>query len=355
MTLPELHPDELLAREAASTLTPREWTDLSAHLARCPACALERTVRREAARVRAPSDLDHAIAARVLGRLMTGQDREPPPAKRSGLSGRGRRLAYAALVLLLVSGTATAGVALVVQIRHRQPAGVETEVRRTPRARVAAPKRPRAAATAVIAPGASAAEEAIAAEIGPPETAPAAAEPAAPSPTSGAAVPPANSVAHGAASGRVTTATSRLRSSRARAQPDTALDERSGVDAATLLSQAAAAESAGRTATASRLYLELGRLFPGTREEVAARALHAQLSLDRLGNPAQALALFERYLAAQPTGTLAEEARLGRARALERLGRTTDERAAWVELLRAHPRSVHAAAARTRLAALGAP
>src|SRR4029079_18084464 len=88
MRLPELHPDELLSRESSSTLTATERADLSAHLARCPACALERTVRREAARVRVPSDLDHAIAARVVGRLLADPDREIGPVKRGGFWGR---------------------------------------------------------------------------------------------------------------------------------------------------------------------------------------------------------------------------------------------------------------------------
>src|SRR6185369_171447 len=108
-------------------------------------------------------------------------------------------------------------------------------------------------------------------------------------------------------------------------------------------------------AGASRLYGELARSFPGTREDIVARALHGQLLLDRLGRPARALALFEAYLNAEPAGTLAEEARLGRARSLERLGRPSEERSAWFELLRAHPRSIHAAAARARLASLDMP
>lgn len=346
MTLPELHPDELLAREASSSLTAREWADLSAHLARCPACALDRAARREAARVRAPSDLDHAIAARVVGRLMSGQHPELLPAKHTGASGGGgRRLAYVALALLLISGTATAGVALVAQIRHRDEPRVEAEARPTPRARVAAPKRQRTATD----PRGS--EEAAALSPPPtPEAAPVAVEPPPPSPA--AATRPMR--LHERDSDR-TIAGSASRPSPGRALAGRDLGERSHPDAATLLSQAEAAESAGRPNSASALYGELGRQFPGTREEIVARALHGQLALDRLESPGRALALFERYLAVEPHGTLAEEARLGRARALERLGRASDERAAWRELLRAHPRSVHAAAARARLATLDGP
>jgi tetratricopeptide (TPR) repeat protein len=126
-------------------------------------------------------------------------------------------------------------------------------------------------------------------------------------------------------------------------------------DAATLLAQAEEAGSAGRFAGASRLYGELARTFPGTREEIVARALHGQLLLDRMGSPGRALGLFEAYLNAAPDGTLAEEARLGRARSLQRLGRSSEERSAWRDFLSAHPRSVHAAAAHARLTALDAP
>ena len=70
----------------------------------------------------------------------------------------------------------------------------------------------------------------------------------------------------------------------------------------------------------------------GTRAEtmVAVRAgsEDGQLLLDNLNDPARALARFERYLENEPSGALAEEARVGRARALASLDRRDDERAA---------------------------
>jgi TolA-binding protein len=111
----------------------------------------------------------------------------------------------------------------------------------------------------------------------------------------------------------------------------------------------AAANEARRhdPAEAMRLYHQLQQQFPGTREEVNSRFTLGRLLLDRGEDPAQALALFTRYLAAN--GTLAEEARLGRATALGRLGRTQEERQAWQELLSFHPNSIHAERARRRL------
>jgi TolA-binding protein len=126
-------------------------------------------------------------------------------------------------------------------------------------------------------------------------------------------------------------------------------------EAPLLLRRAEQASTARRWADASRAFAELGQRYPGTREEIVARALYGQLLLDQRGEPLRALKMFERYLAADPSGALAEEARLGRANALRRLGRPREERSAWLELLREHPGSLHAAAARARLATLDAP
>jgi TolA-binding protein len=97
------------------------------------------------------------------------------------------------------------------------------------------------------------------------------------------------------------------------------------------------------------LYTELSRRYPGTREETTSRVLLGRLLLDRGGDPTQALGLFTRYLDESPGGTLAEEARLGRALALTRLGSAKEERQAWQQLLAFHPNSIHAERARKRL------
>ena len=93
--------------------------------------------------------------------------------------------------------------------------------------------------------------------------------------------------------------------------------------------------------------------FAGSREERTASVLLGQLTLER-GQPADALARFEGYLGTDPDGALAEEARLGRALALEQLGQRDDARRAWQDLLQKHPRSLHARRARARLESLQA-
>jgi hypothetical protein len=277
--------------------------------------------------------------------MLAREDRKMGPPKRG--PAWHRRLAYAALVLVLVSGTAMAGMALVVQIRQRGVARLDSDRPAAP-----GPKRHRMASTG------RAEREEVESSPTPREHAPEAVEP---TPATADLAPTEVPVqVRGEDRREIRAETSpgaRVAVNRHRSAPGSLPPraERAPADAATLLGQAEEAESTGRLAGASRLYGELRRWFPGTREEIVARALHAQLLLDRLGNPARALALFEGYLDAEPGGTLAEEARLGRARAFERLGRPSEERSAWLELLRAHPRSVHAAGARARLSALDRP
>ena len=78
-----------------------------------------------------------------------------------------------------------------------------------------------------------------------------------------------------------------------------------------------------------------------------SRAIVGRLLLDR-GDPAGALARFDSYLAAGG-GDLGEEAMVGRATALDRLGKTDEATGAWSALVAAFPVSPYAARARARL------
>jgi TolA-binding protein len=115
-----------------------------------------------------------------------------------------------------------------------------------------------------------------------------------------------------------------------------------------------AANQARRDGDPSRavdLYRALQSRYPDSDEARLSRATSAQLLLDR-GDAKAALEGFDQYLAHDGT-LLGEEALVGRALSLQKLGARDEEIAAWREVLSRFPQSVHARAARARLAALG--
>jgi len=77
--------------------------------------------------------------------------------------------------------------------------------------------------------------------------------------------------------------------------------------------------------------------------------VHLRFLLDRLDDPAGALAQFDGYLAQTTHTALAEEALFGRATALSQLGRAEAERETWRTLLARYPSSVYADRARVRM------
>lgn len=345
MTLPDLHPDDLLRRASHDQITPAEWADLEAHFRRCPACALELAAGADAARAGVPSEADHAIAARIVERVLAST--AAPAAPRVGRRWN-ERLARAALIALMLTSTAVGASAIAVRLHDRGAASdraaqseksvaAPTPAPRTRPSTVAALPDPQP--TAPVAPT--------------PDIAAAAPEAIGPTPAPGAdrAGPLAHARPRSGALDAPSGTTGPL-------QPPSLSPTAPGLDRADAVVTFARAEEARarrRFDDAARLYDDLARRFPGSREEIVARVLHGQLLLAELRDPAAALQWFQRYLAGEPTGALAEEARLGRAQALRASGLRDEERAAWDELLRRHPTSVHAGAARARLAALRAP
>jgi TolA-binding protein len=122
--------------------------------------------------------------------------------------------------------------------------------------------------------------------------------------------------------------------------------EASPPTAGDLFSSGNRARRAGQNARAIALFQQLQREFPSSAEAQLSR-----LSLGRVwlaqGVASQALAQFDGYL--KSGGPLAEEALLGKARALAALGRFGEERAAWQTLQRRFPASVYHAQADERL------
>lgn len=119
--------------------------------------------------------------------------------------------------------------------------------------------------------------------------------------------------------------------------------------AAELLAAANEARAGRRHAQAIALYEELGRRYPDSRESLSSRVSLGRLLLAEGKKPRRALAVFEAYLRASPDGTLAQEAMVGRARALQALGDRAQEREAWMALLERFPDTIHRARAEARL------
>lgn len=131
-----------------------------------------------------------------------------------------------------------------------------------------------------------------------------------------------------------------------KAAPSPSTSANPSVNAEELFTRANSARRAGNVEQALGLYRELQRAKPRSREALASRALVGRLLLDR-GDARGALPEFDAYLASG--GTLSEEALAGRALCLERLGRTSEEQAAWRTLLERHPTTLHRAHAEERL------
>jgi TolA-binding protein len=117
---------------------------------------------------------------------------------------------------------------------------------------------------------------------------------------------------------------------------------------AELFSFANGARHRGDLGRAVALYRRLQAEYPRSDESVLSQVLLARVHLGR-GENAAALEQFERYLRTAGDGSLVQEAMHGKAMALRRLGRVSEERSVWHDLLRRFPDSVYGGVARERL------
>jgi len=108
--------------------------------------------------------------------------------------------------------------------------------------------------------------------------------------------------------------------------------------ASSLFERANGARRGADYVAAEDLYRRLLERYPSSREAATARIVLGRMLLSQ-GEPDAALALFDRYLADAPRGPLAEQALVGRAQCLSRLGRRDEERLAWRSLLETFPGS----------------
>jgi TolA-binding protein len=322
----DVHPEDLFDREQDGTLSAEERRRLDSHTLQCAACALVRSAVRDFAAQRHPALGDDALIARLaneaLGRATTIPPQTISPALRTTYIGtrprRRRSWAVGAIVLFAATGaTASFWSVRGAIVQHL----LTTTPEETPAPAPVEAKAPVARAKA--APVKPVTDEPEAVDVEPE-----------PTPVVVIPVPPPPAVA------------ARRRAPEPINVPPPAVVEPSADD---LFTAANEARRRGDPQKSFELYSLLARTYPGSRQETTARVALGRLVLDRGGDSTQALGLFTRYLDENPGGTLAEEARLGRALALTRLGSAKEERQAWQQLLAFHPNSIHAERARKRL------
>jgi TolA-binding protein len=344
MNVVDLHPEDLLDKEARGELTASERAHLDAHLARCMTCRFEREVRADFA-----DELEGTSPESSMQRLLAFMDRDMPdePASQPVRSStrdatervpasedaplpappeprqdesplappsrRGRRR-VGRIVLLIAAAVLVGGVATA-QGGARVWARLSASWSDTPAVEMPA----RAPAPSAL-PGVFSSATAIALERTPPDESAADETPEAPAPEV-SAVP-----------------------IRTAPPPETA---------ASLFDAANHARRQGDYARAIALHRRLQALHPTSREAHVSHATVGRLLLDR-GDAAAALASFDAYQA-HGAGDLDEAVLVGRATALDRLGRADEARTAWQALLVAFPQTPYATHARSRTGGASTP
>ncbi len=344
MSVVDLHPEELLDKDARGELSDEERARLETHVARCAACRAERLLRLDFADELEGDDRPSALLGLVQGALAAPRPARAPVEQAgetesvrsdlarspkgmpeldavAGLRRRPRRTAFVLLVAAAVLAASAAGATGMTGRVWSRLRGGSLEVTHSSATasplsapQLSAPSAPRTASAPAVAlapsdPPTEQEPEAIAAAV----TAPA--RPLAPAPVApiAATVAPVPTTASG------------------------------------LFESANSARRSGDTVTALSRYDALEAQFPGTREARAAKATTGKLLLDR-GDSLGALSRFDAYLASGAS-ELREEVMAGRATALERLGRVDEESRAWEALVATYPGTPYGTHARLRIGA----
>jgi hypothetical protein len=289
------HPEVLLDRERRGELSADERTQLHDHLRECDACRLERAMR-ESVDLPLTSD-DDLLLARATQRAEASFLRS----REERFAGPGVRWSAIAAALVVVGVGFAAGAAVWPGLVRRFG-----QSHAAPSSAIATTSPGRGVFDPTPTPSLAVAEE--------PTEVEAPALPAAP----GEAPPPAARGRQAEGPGEV-------------------------------FARANQARRRGEAENAARLYRDLQTQFPRSREAVVSCVTLGRLMLDRLNQPARALAQFDRYLTGVHQGGLREEALIGRALALAQLRRGAEEQGAWRVLLDEFPDSIYSERARARL------
>jgi TolA-binding protein len=322
VTVVDLHPEDLIEKDANGELDGAERARLDAHLARCAPCRFEQAVRSDFVEELSSEQPTHVFGLAEQPLLETPERRHSSlvprssgnfavPSVRRSKWARGRRKRAAWLLTaaaLLVGGAAAAmGLGEGQWPRFIRAANAVPSAPPDP----PAPKTARNARRAVAAPSTDAPSVA-AVETPEVNAIPESPPPAEPSP------PRRPSVA----------------------------ERTPAIGPAELLDAESGARQRGEYERAIEIHRELESRYAASREAQVSRAVAGRLLLDR-GDPSSALANFDSYLAGGG-GQLREEAMVGRATALDRLGLGDEAARAWGALLTAFPDTPYASHAKAR-------
>jgi hypothetical protein len=292
MTRFDLHPEDLLERAARGGVGAADAARLEQHLAECAVCRVERALSAQAALDAAPLRDEKLVVARLK--------RDVSARLASPTARRTRRKGAVVAMIVVAASLASVAAAATLVVARRAPALRVNVLQQRPARSLVAQLPPKTAPVATAQPSAEQPSDSV---------------PEAARPMKLAGVEP--------------------------------------VSPSELFSRANQARRDGKVTEAARLYRALQERFSGTSEELVSRVSLGRLLLDRSGDSRGALVQFNSYLASPGAGALREEAMVGRALALGRLGRAREERAAWNALLDAWPKSTHRKRAEARLAELG--
>jgi TolA-binding protein len=295
MSIVDLHPEELIDKHASGTLSAAERTRLEAHVQGCAVCRFELAARHDFATLSLP-----AVQAPSAPPALEPSPRVLPRRRRRGI--------VLGLAAALIGGVSLA--ALSASLLGPARPATESAPDRHP-----APGRSSPRATTTVAATATPIES------------------------------PAPAAIADSAGAALEQRARREASQRAPGPPH------ARASAADLFRAANAARRDRDTTRAVALYRELESRYPRSEEARVSYATLGTLLLDR-GDAHAALDGFDQYLS-RGDSALGEEALVGRALAFEKLGNHDGEIAAWREVLRRFPGSVHARVARARLLALG--
>ena len=308
-----VHPcsEDRMALDRRGALSASDREALATHLERCTECRITWQLM---------ADFEHSGAPAPGDELVFGRAAKVVLAKRPGRRPRAFRLALAAAVVLLMAGAASGGVLL--RGRLLGTSGERDELRH----RSGSKLRLAPGQTVPRVPPAELPHEAqdAAAQV------PASTRPPRPTerasglhaPWRPAALGPARSVA----------------SPRDESGVESRVEPGPLEDAAAVFVRAVKERAQGRTRAAIATFRGLQQQFPQTPEALVSQVSLGDLLLDG-GDAAAALAAFDAYLGVLPSGPLATEALLGKARALSALGRATEADTIGREIARRFPDS----------------